>query len=145
MQAFILICFRGGANDNSLMTEPWRSAFNQATEMGIKIAVCDDKGRMLACSNISKHTAAEMGRLMGEGWHDFLQPEDMPRILAWFACKKKCNGECEGEGCEPITYQQLSRLNGKPTMSDVTLVKFWHGGAWLCFGALRFRPPPSRP
>ena len=115
------------------MLEPWRKAFNEAAAMGIKIAVCDDRGRMLACSNIEGHTAAGVERLMGVGWHDFLQPEDMPRVLAWFACNCGADRE-ECHKCDMITYQQLSRYNGKPVMSDVTLIKYWHGGAWLCYG-----------
>jgi hypothetical protein len=121
------------------MTEPWRPAFNEASAMGIKIAVCDERGRMLACSNIAKHTAAEMGRLMGEGWHDFLQPEDMPRVLAWFACRENCGGCDGGRGCELITYQQLGKLDGKPVMQDVTLLKYWHAGVWLCYGKVEPR------
>lgn len=123
-----------------MKAEPWRKPLNEAAALGIKLAVCDERGHMLACTNIEGHTAAGAARLMGDGWHDFLQPEDLPRILAWFACD--CGGGRKGCGeCDTISYQQFGKHGGKPAMSQITLVKYWYGGAWLCYGALRVHPP----
>ena len=138
-------CGRGVLlHEISCVAELWRKPFNEAAALGIKVAVCDARGHMLACSNIDGHTAAHVNRLMGDGWHDFLQPEDLPRVLAWFACN--CDGGRQNcTECESITYQQLGKLNGKPAMQDITLIKRWAGDAWLCYGAVRFRPQGAPP
>jgi len=114
------------------VNRPWLKDYDEARKLGLKVAVCDESGSILECSNISKHTGAELGRIVGNGWHDYLQPEELPQILAWFKAKT---------GPDHITYMQLSKNNGKPTMADITLVKRWVGSAWLCYGAVRFLPP----
>lgn len=117
------------------MPDSWRAPFNEAAALGYRVAVCDTAGRMLACANLEGHVIADIPRIQGMGWHEFLLPDEVPLVLAWFA---------DRDGNRPITYQQLCRIDGVPRMADITLVKSWAGSAWLCYGAVRAHPLPAR-
>lgn len=117
------------------MPYPWRPRFNEAATLGHRVAVCDVDGRMLACANLDGHVVADIPRLDGTGWHEFLDSRDLPAVLAYFR---------NGVSGDALTYGQLCRINGQPVMADVTIVKTWVGGAWLCYGAVRERRRPAR-
>lgn len=101
--------------------------------MGHRVAVCDTAGHLLACSNLEGHVIAGGPRLMGDGWWEFVSPDDLPRVLAWFL---------NGRSGDTVTYRQLSQVNGQPVMADITILKVPVGGVYLCYGAVRARQPP---
>jgi hypothetical protein len=115
------------------MHYPWLVPFHEAAALGYRVAVCDTTGRMLACANLEGHVIEVIPRIHGSGWWEFLDPAELPGVLAWFA---------DMDNREPITYQQLCRIDGVPRMADITLVKAWAGTAWLCYGAVRPHPLP---
>lgn len=109
---------------------PWSVPYKQAADQGYLVAVCDTAGHLLACSNLEEHAIAGGPRLYGTGWWEFLHPDDLPAVRAYFG---------DGVGGRPITYRQLSRINGQAVMADVTIIKTWAGSAWLCHGTVRAR------
>lgn len=108
----------------------WLAPFKQAAAHGYRVAVCDTAGRLLACSNLEGHVVAGSPRLYGTGWWEFVHHDDLPAVLDYFR---------NGLSGQPISYRQLSQLNGRPVMADITIIKTWVGGAWLCHGAVRER------
>ena len=113
----------------------WSQMFHEAAALGLRVAVCDPAGRMLACANLDGHVIAHVPRLQGAGWWEFLETEELPGVLDWFADPSR-------DG--PITYSQLCRIDGQPRMADITLVKVWAGDAWLAYGAVRPHPQRAR-
>lgn len=111
-----------------MQSRKWLVQFCEAAALGIKVAVVDKEARMLAAANLEGHIICEIPLILGLKWHEFVDPRDMPAVRRWFA---------EDEPGEPIYYRQLCRIDGKAVMCRITLIKEWHGNAWLCFGAVR--------
>lgn len=106
--------------------EQWRKPFEDAAAMGIKVAIVTTDARMLAYSNL-KHLICGESAMMGTGWHEFIDPDDMPRVKEWMATFDD----------SPISYRQMCQERGKPKLKRITLLKLWAGEAWLCVGAVR--------
>ena len=99
----------------------WKRPFAEAAALGLKVAVCDRRGHIIAIANCG-HVLADV---RGDRWHEFV--EDLPRVLAWF--------QRDDEG-EPITYAQLGHAAGKPARQWITLVKRRCGRFWICLGSV---------
>lgn len=108
--------------------QKWLGQFCEAAAFGIKVAVVDKEARMLAAANLEGHLITRIPLILGDKWHEFVDPRDMPAVRRWFA---------EDEPGEPIAYRQLCQIDGKPTMCRIALVKSWTGDAWLCVGAVK--------
>lgn len=143
---------------------PWRPAFCEAAALGYRVAVVDTSARMLACANLADHVICEEEALLGDKWHEFVDPRDLPAVRAWFlpdfttsvsaSAQRGAGGREQKSGqapgwqqpatvrpalCHgaPIHYRQLCQLDGRPVHCRITLVKVWCAGAWLAYGALR--------
>lgn len=104
---------------------PWRTAFERAAALGLKVSVIDPTGFCLALANWSDSTLQPVEAVCGHNWREFIAVEDLPRLLAWF------RAHLPGQ---PITYRALGADAGAPATLRVALVKVWVGSAWLVVG-----------
>jgi hypothetical protein len=113
----------------------WRHAFSEAAALGLRVAVVDTNAHMLACANLKAHVICTEPALLGDRWHEFVDPVDLPAVKRWFAALPDDFPAAASNGA--IHYRQLCQLDERPVLCRITLVKVWVGDAWLAYGALR--------
>lgn len=116
-------------------TPPWMQPFTEAAALGLKVAVVDTSAHMLACANLAGHLICTEANLLGDKWHEFVDPRDLPRIRATFARRAART---------TLVYRQLSHIDGQPCACRIGLVNVWIGSVWLCYGAVEPIRPPRR-
>lgn len=115
---------------------PWMPPFKQAAALGLRVAVVDREAHMLAIANLGGHLICAAPALLGNKWHEFIEPDDLPAMREAFARPAPA----------PVTmhYRQLCRINNRSEVCLITLVNVWAASAWLSYGALRPLHAPRR-
>lgn len=105
----------------------WRHSFHLTASLGIKTVIMDRAGHMLAIANCGSHLPVEQPALLQTRWQELIHPDDLPRVLAYFA---------QDSAGGPISYRQMAASEGKMIgrVGVVTISKVWAGDAWLCYG-----------
>lgn len=104
----------------------WVTPFLSAAAQGYKVSINDRAGCCLAFANWDADVVDSRDRILGTGWHEYIEPADLPALLAWFA---------DDGTTGPITYRGIGRIDGRATTVNICLVKAWVGDAWLSVGA----------
>lgn len=114
----------------------WHQHFRDAAALGLRVAVLDPAASMLACANLADHLICPESALLGEKWHEFIEPGDLPAIRTALARPASA----------PVVlhYRQLCRINTRSTVCLITLLNVWVASAWLSYGTLRPLHAPRR-
>lgn len=95
------------------------SAYRHALSSGCKASIVTLDGRMLAYGNWD--VVAGDPAMLNHGWHEWLAPGDVERLLLWFS---------EPVDSGPIVYRVILA----DRIVATSLVKTWMDGAWLVVG-----------
>lgn len=108
----------------------WLPLYRKVAIAGLKVSVVATDGGCLAMANWSDRTPESPATLMGKRWHEYVNPEHLPRLLDWF--------RPEAASQPPIIYEGLGRVDGVDQTVTICLVKApLPGGVWLCVGEQR--------
>lgn len=112
------------------LPSPWEPEFRNAASLGCKVSIVAPDGTCLAIANWQAALVEHWPAIEGKRWHEYISPQDLHRLLAWFAPGT--------DDLPPIIYEGLGRVDGKDQPVLVCLVKTWLPcGVWLVIGDQR--------
>lgn len=102
----------------------WSAPFHEAANLGYKVSIIDHTGACLAVANWGGELTEHWPAIRGHRWHEYVSPQDLPRLLRWF--------QPDGADLPPILYGGLGRCSGIDQPVLIALVKVAvPGGVWL--------------
>ena len=107
----------------------WRDDFAEAAATGCKVSIITRTGHAIVSANWAADQIEEWDALRGLRWHEFIHPDDLPRLIAWLA---------EPTAGAPIVYRGIGLYAGRAAVVRVCLVKRPVAGVWLVVGEQEF-------